>query len=96
MNPNQLRELLKEELAPIIKTQQKHTRKLEESFEKLEANSQKLDTLTAEINQVHKLADATVDIVKGRYEKNKREINEIKDHLKLSKEPYYGSHDYAK
>lgn len=76
MDPKQLRKIIKEELEPVIKTQEEH--------------SQKIDAITVELHQVHKLADATLDVVKGRYEKNKREIDEVKDHLGLEKEPYYG------
>lgn len=84
MDPKQLRDIIKEELEPIKKTQQNHS-------EKLENHSGKLDAVTAELHQVHQLADATLDVVKGRYEKNKREINEIKEHLNLPKEPYFGN-----
>ncbi len=76
MDPKQLREIIKEELEPVKKTQLEH--------------SDKIDAIIVELHQVHKLADATVDLVKGTYEKNKREIDEIKDHLNLSKEPYFG------
>jgi hypothetical protein len=97
MDPKQLREILKEELAPIIETQQQHTKILGEHSQLLGEHSQllnehsdKLDSLTAELHQVHTLANATLDIVSARYEKNKREIDEIKDHLGMTKEPYFG------
>ena len=83
MDPNQLRKIIKEELVPVINTQQDHSKILSE-------HTEKIDALTEELHTVHQLADTTVDIVKGRYEKNKREIDEIKDHLNLPKEPYFG------
>jgi hypothetical protein len=76
MDPKQFRQIIKEELEPVIKTQQEHT--------------EKIDSLTVELHQVHQLADATLDEVRGRYNKNKKEIDEIKDHLKLPKEPFFG------
>lgn len=90
MDSKQLRKILKEELQPIIKTQQKHSKILGEHSKVLEEHSEHLDDITAELHQVHKLADTTLDVVKARYEKNKREIDEIKDHLGLQKESYFG------
>ena len=83
MTPKQFRDIVKEELEvlaktridPIVKTQEIHTRKI--------------DALTADMHKVQRLAATTVDIVKARYEKNKREIDETKDHLGLRKEPYF-------
>lgn len=83
MDPKQLRKIIKEELRPIIETQKQHSKTLNE-------HSEKLDAISGELYQVHQLADTTLDVVKGRYEKNKREINEVKDHLGLPKEPYFG------
>lgn len=79
MDPNDLRKIIKEELKPIIETQKEH--------------SEKLDSLTEELHHVHQLAVATVDIVTACYEKNKAEIDEIKDHLHLPKKPYFGELD---
>lgn len=70
-----VRPMFKQSLKPIIATQEIHTRKI--------------DALTADMSKVQKLAETTVDIVKARYEKNKREINEVKDHLGLRKEPQF-------
>ena len=72
-----MRPMLDQALKPIIETQQIHTRKI--------------DALTADMHKVQKLAETTVDIVKARYENNKREIDEIKDHLEMPKQPYFGS-----
>lgn len=77
MDPKQLREIIREELEPIKET--------------LQENSEDLGSIKAELHQVHQLADATLDEVRGRYEKNKQEIDEVKDHLKLHKSPYFGS-----
>ena len=90
MDPKQLRKIIKEELKPIIKTQKEHTKILGNHTKALGEHGDKLDAITAELHQVHKLADTTLDVVKGRYEKNKREIDEIKDHLGLQKESYFG------
>lgn len=68
----------------------KHSKTLGENSKILEEHSDKLDAITVELHQVHQLADATLDVVQGRYEKNKREIDEIKDHLGFIKEPYFG------
>lgn len=76
MNPKQFKDLLEEKLDPVLKTQKEQ--------------SEKIDAIIVELHQVHNLADATLDVVKARYEKNKKEINEIKDRLGLQKEPYYG------
>ncbi len=97
MDPNQLRKIIKEELEPIIETLNGHTKTLE-SHSKileghstiLESHSEKLDSLTEELHHVHKLADATLDIVKGRYEKNKKKIDEIKTHLNMPINPPFG------
>ena len=83
MTSKQFRDIVKEELEelakaridPIARTQDIHTKKI--------------DALTADMYKVQKLAETTVDIVKARYEKNKREIDETKDHLGLRKEPYF-------
>lgn len=90
MDPKLLREIIREELAPIKKTQLEHSNLLQEHTNFLQEHSEKLDAITAELHDVHQLADTTLDIVKGRYEKNKKEIDEIKDHLDLPKEPYFG------
>jgi AmiR/NasT family two-component response regulator len=75
--------ILEEALKPIIQTQQKHSNLLEKY-------SRQLEDIIVELNEVHKLAEATSDVVMARYEKNKREIDEIKDHLGLPKLPYFG------
>lgn len=104
MDPDQLRQILKEELKPIIDTQKdqgkvlsEHSQILakqgkvqEQQGKILQEQGEKLDALTVEVHQVHQLANVTVDVVVARYEKNKREIDEIKDHLSLTKEPYFG------
>lgn len=104
MDPQQLRKIIREELEPVKKTQQEHSRILKGHSKLLASHSKDLgnikkdlsdvkedvDTIKAELHQVHQLADVTLDVVKGRYEKNKREIDEIKDHLGLPKEPYFG------
>src|SRR5258708_7280777 len=66
-----------------------HTKTLGEHTKILGEHSDKLDSITGELYQVHQLVDTTLDIVKGRYEKNKAEIDEIKDHLGLPKKPYF-------
>lgn len=97
MTPDELRKILKEELDPIKVTLGEHSKILGEHSDKIDSltgevssHSDKLDALAGELSEVHILADATLDIVKARYEKNKQEIDEIKDHLKLPKEPYFG------
>lgn len=82
MTPKQLREILKEELKPIIVILGKHSKILEK-------HTRQIEDIIAELHEVHKLAGMTSDIVMARYEKNKREIDEIKDHLGLPKEPYF-------
>ncbi|MBI2593776.1 hypothetical protein HYW44_04000 [Candidatus Daviesbacteria bacterium] len=89
MTPKQFKEILKEELQPIIEVLGEHSKVLGEHSKLLGTHGQKIDALVAEMHEVHKLADTTVDIVKARYEKNKREIDEIKDHLGLPKEPFF-------
>lgn len=78
-----VRPMLKEALKPIIETQEKHSTLLER-------HSRQLEDIIVELHDVHKLARATSDVVMARYEKNKREIDEIKDHLGLPKQPYFG------
>lgn len=90
MTPKQFRELLQEELKPVLKILGEHSQILGEHSQDLKTHGAKIDALVAEMHQVHKLAETTVDIVKARYEKNKKEIDEIKDHLGLSKQPYFG------
>lgn len=82
--------MLKEALKPIIETQEKHSTLLENHSTLLEKHSRQLEDIIVELHDVHKLARATSDVVMARYEKNKREIDEIKDHLGLPKEPYFG------
>ena len=125
MGPDELRQILKEELKPVIETQKEQAQTLAEHGKILEDHSGKLDSLSqkqdeqgnkldfvsqkqdkqakrldslsvksddiiGELHQVHKLTDGTFEVVAARYEKNKREIDEIKDHLGLPKEPYFG------
>ncbi len=68
-----------------------HSGILKEHSGILKEHTKKIDALMSELYEVHKLAEATADIVKARYEKNKREIDEIKDHLDLPKKPYFGN-----
>lgn len=99
MTPKQLIEILKTEMKPIIEEtvrpiiQQTMKPILDEALKPIietqEVHTRKIDALTADMHKVQKLAETTVDIVKARYEKNKREIDEIKDHLGLHKEPYF-------
>ncbi len=100
MNPNDLRKILKEELQPLInsqdelqKSQDGILKTLTKHSKKLDQHSEKLDSITAELGHVHQLADVTLDVVTARYESNKREIDEIKDHLNLPKKPYFGKID---
>lgn len=51
---------VKEELGTVIKTQKEHT--------------EKIDALTEEMFTVHQLAGTTLDVVKGRYEKNEQAL----------------------
>ena len=62
---------------------------MEEHTKLLGEHSRILEDIIVELHEVHELADATSDVVKARYEKNKREIDEIKDHLNLVKDPYF-------
>lgn len=82
MTPKQFRKILKEELEPIVLVLADHSKLLEK-------HSRQIEDIIAELHEVHKLASMTSDIFKARYEKNKREIDEIKDHLGLPKEPYF-------
>jgi chromosome segregation ATPase len=107
MNPDEIRKILKEELQPLIKTQAEFGKtqgemiKTQAEFGKTQKNiletltehGEKLDALTEELHHVRQLADVTVDVVTARYEKNKGEIDEIKDHLHLPKKPYFGNVD---
>jgi len=99
----QFREILKEELKPILtvlgehskildqhtKILDQHTKILDQHSKILEKHTRQIEDIIVELHEVHRLATATSDIVKARYEKNKREIDEIKDHLGLRKEPYF-------
>lgn len=118
MDPKLLRKIIREELEPVKKTQEKHTQTLGEHSKVLAEHTNtlgehtrilgehtktlgentkilgehtgKIDSITVELHHVHQLASTTLDVVKGRYENNKREIDEIKDHLHLPKEPFFG------
>lgn len=83
MTPKQFKEILKEALDSLVKS------KIDPIIETQEVHSRKIDALVADMHVVRKLAETTVDIVKARYEKNKREIDEVKDRLGLPKEPYF-------
>jgi len=91
MTSKQIIDILRKELKPII--EETVTPIIEEQLkpvhETLEVHGRKIDALTADMHVVRKLAETSVDIVKARYEKNKREIDEIKNHLHLPKEPYF-------
>lgn len=90
MNPEELRKILKEELTPVIETQKEHSKILQEQSSLLQEQGEMLNAVVVELHQVHKLADATLDIVGAKYESTKREIDEIKDHLNLPKNPFFG------
>lgn len=104
MDPKQLRKIIKEELEPVkeeIASVKKDLGSVKDDVSNVKKNlvsviktqkehTEKIDALTEEMFTVHQLASTTLDVVKGRYEKNKREIDEIKDHLNLPKEPYFG------
>ncbi len=86
---NRLRTLIREEietaldkaLAPIKQTLSEHTKFLEE-------HTDKIDALTAEAQDIHQQTGAIWDKISLTYERNKREIDEIKDHLGLAKLPH--------
>lgn len=63
-------------------------------LDKLEKQSgeqgEKIDILIAESHDTNLLLRGVHDIVKGRYEKNKREIDEIKEHLDMPLTPPFG------
>lgn len=94
MDPKQLRKIIKEELEPVKKAFKEELEPVKKELESVKKtqkeHTEKIDALTEEMFTVHQLASTTLDVVKGRYEKNKREIDEIKDHLNLPKEPYFG------
>lgn len=77
----------------MLKTQDEFGKTQKNILETLTEHGEKLDALTEEMHHVHQLADVTVDVVTARYEKNKGEIDEIKDHLHLPKKPYFGNVD---
>ena len=93
MDPDQLRQILKEELKPVIETQKEHSRKLDEHSKNFDKQDEKLDSLTTELAYVHKKVDVAHDLVQALYENNKREIDEIKDYVGWPKQPYFGETD---
>lgn len=107
MDPDQLRQILREELKPVIQTQKEQGKVLAEHGKMLAEHGkilgehgkifgehgEKLDSLTIEIAHIHKLADATYDLVQATYENNKREVDEIKDYLHIPKQPYFGENE---
>lgn len=72
MTAKQIIEVLRGELKPIVVEAVKPI--LDEALEPiqktLEAHTRKIDALTSEMHEVHRLAETTVDIVEARYEKN--------------------------
>lgn len=59
MTPKQLREILKEELKPIIVILGEHSKILGEHSKILEKHTRQIEDIIAELHQVHKLASMT-------------------------------------
>ncbi len=74
MDPQQFRQIIKEELEPIKETLDKHTGRLD-SLEN------KVDALSGDIEQLHMDVKGIRDQVGMRHDRNKREIDEVKTHL---------------
>lgn len=78
MDPKRFREIIKEELRPLIKTQeeqsqilqghtqilQEHSQILNKHSQILEEHTDKIDSIIGELHQVHQLADTILDVVK--------------------------------
>lgn len=88
---NKLRTVIKQEvtsivhaeLEPIKKTLAKHTQILDEHTQILDEHSQKLNALTVDVIELQDTAKAVWDKFSLVEEKQKREIREIKKHLRL-------------
>lgn len=81
---------LENALEPIKQTLNEHSEKLDTLTTTVEEHGEKIDILIAESHDTHELVRGVHDVVKGRYEKNKREIDEIKQHLNLPIIPPFG------
>lgn len=53
----------------------------------LKALNTKIDNITAELSEVHELASGTYDLVKLESQKRRQEINEVREHVGLSRIP---------
>ena len=71
---------IQDDVKDIKTTQAKQNQKLDE-------HSDKLDSLLGDMIDVQAPTKATFDLVKATYENNRREIDEIKEHLDLPINP---------
>ena len=77
-----------EQLKPIKATLDKHTKILGEHTKKLgvlDEHTKKIDGLISDVHTLQEQVGAAFDKASLHADRNKREINEIKDHLGLEK-----------
>lgn len=77
MDAKQLRSIVKEEVTNIVQTQ------LEPLGKRLERVEDKVDALSGDIEQLHMNVKGIRDDIGLKHQRDKREIDEIKTHLRL-------------